>query len=222
MATHHKFPATRTAHVYTLGNVGPHIKKVWIVTHGYGQLASRFIHRFESLVNEETLIIAPEGLSRFYWGGFTGEVVSSWMTSGDRLDEIADFSNFMQQVYDSFLPQLASEVEINLLGFSQGCATQVRWILDKFPLFHRLVIWSGTIPEDIPYHEKEGYWVNKSLFFVYGTKDPFLTPKRIAFANEVIREKELIFQTFTFEGKHEVDKLALQSFVKKFSLGTRK
>ena len=179
MATHHKFSATRTAHVYTIGNPGKHIKKVWIVTHGYGQLASRFIHRFEQLDDGETLIIAPEGLSRFYWGGFTGEVVSSWMTKGDRLDEIADFSNYMQQVYDSFIPQLSEAVTINLLGFSQGCATQVRWILREFPHFHNLIMWSGSIPEDITYHEKEGYWNDKQLYFAYGTQDPFLTEKRV-------------------------------------------
>lgn len=216
MATHHKFSATRTAHVYTIGSPGKHIKKVWIVTHGYGQLASRFIHRFEQLDDGETLIIAPEGLSRFYWGGFTGEVVSSWMTKGNRLDEIADFSNYMQQVYDSFIPQLNKAVTINLLGFSQGCATQVRWILREFPHFHNLIMWSGSIPEDIPYHEKEGYWNNKQLYFAYGTQDPFLTEKRVKWCQETIKEKELTCQTHTFDGKHEVDKSALKDFVAKF------
>ncbi|MEM1124906.1 MAG: phospholipase [Bacteroidota bacterium] len=216
MATHHKFSATRTAHVYTIGEADNHIKKVWIVTHGYGQLASRFIHRFAQLEDGETLIIAPEGLSRFYWGGFTGEVVSSWMTSGDRLDEIADFSNYMQQVYETFIPQLREEVTINLLGFSQGCATQVRWILREFPRFDNLVIWSGSMPEDIPYHEKAGFWDNKKLFFVYGTADPFLTEKRVKWCYDVIAEKGLTCQTFTFDGKHEVDKVALREFVEQF------
>lgn len=215
MATHHKFKTNRTAHVFTLGTPSKQIKKVWIVTHGYGQLASRFIHRFEPLDDGNTLIIAPEGLSRFYWGGFTGEVVASWMTSGDRLDEIADFSNYMQQVYENFMPLLSKEVTINLLGFSQGCATQVRWILRAFPKFHNLIMWSGSIPEDIPYHEKEGYWSDKKLYFVYGTNDPFLNEKRIKWCHDVIAEKQLEATTYTFDGKHEVDKEALASFVQK-------
>ena len=215
MATHHKFSATRTAHVYTLGTIGKHIQNVWIVTHGYGQLASRFIHRFEPLDDGNTLVIAPEGLSRFYWGGFTGEVVSSWMTSGDRLDEIFDFSNYMQQVYDQFIPQLSPNVTINLLGFSQGCATQIRWMLREFPIFHNLIMWSGSIPEDIPYHEKEGYWEGKNLYFVYGLQDPFLKEKRVKWCHSVIEEKQLTFSTHTFDGKHEVDKRALKNFVEK-------
>jgi predicted esterase len=215
MATHHKFPVTRTAHVYTLGEVGDHIKEVWIVTHGYGQLASRFIHRFEQLQNDTTLIIAPEGLSRFYWGGFTGEVVSSWMTSGDRLDEIENLTNYMQEVYESFIPKLSKEVKINLLGFSQGCATQVRWILKKFPLFHNLIIWSGSFPEDISYHEQADYWEDKKCYFVYGTEDPFLTDKRIKWCYDIIESKKIMVETHTFEGKHVVDKNALGDFVAK-------
>jgi hypothetical protein len=61
-----------------------------LVTHGYGQLAKTFIRRFEPIMDAQTLVVAPEGLSRFYWGGFDGPVVASWMTREDRLDEIAD------------------------------------------------------------------------------------------------------------------------------------
>ena len=102
------------------------------------------------------------------------------------------------------------------MGFSQGCATQVRWILREFPHFHNLIMWSGSIPEDIAYHEKEGYWKDKELFFVYGTEDPFLNEKRVKWCYKVIKEKKLICQTHTFEGKHEVDKAALKTFVKEF------
>ncbi len=213
MVNHHKLSVTRTAHFYTIGKPGPHIKNVWIVTHGYGQLASTFIRRFEVLDDGNTLIIAPEGLSRFYWDGFTGKVVSSWMTSGDRLDEIADFSNYMQRIYQLYIPQLSEKVSINLLGFSQGCATQVRWILREYPHFHNLIIWSGSIPEDIPYHEKKGYWEHKQLYFVYGTADPFLNKKQLAWCYKVIEEKQLNFSTYTFEGEHLVDKTALKAFV---------
>lgn len=216
MATHHRIPVPRTAHIYTIGEIGKHIKKVWIATHGYGQLASSFIHRFDPIADEETLIIAPEGLSRFYWGKFTGKVVSSWMTSGDRLDEIADFSNYMQMVYDQFIPQLNEHVTINLLGFSQGCATQVRWILREFPHFHNLVMWSGSIPEDIEYHEQKNYWNSKKLYFAYGTQDPLLNEKRLEWCFQTIEEKKLSVENFIFDGKHEVDKIALKTFCDKY------
>ncbi len=212
MVTHHKLSVTRTAHYYTLGTPGKHIKKVWIVAHGYGQLASTFIHRFEGLDDGETLIIAPEGLSKFYWGKFTGKVVASWMTSGDRLDEIADYTNYLQQIYEQYVPQLSEEVEITVLGFSQGCATVVRWALAKFPHFHNLICWAGSFPEDISYHEQANYWEDKKLYFAYGTADPLLSEKRLKWSFDVIKDKQLEVTTFTFDGKHEVDKEALTTF----------
>ena len=214
MIKHHKIPVTRTAHYYTLGTPGKHIKRLWIVAHGYGQLASTFIRRFEGLDDGTTLIIAPEALSKFYWGTFTGKVVASWMTSGDRLDEIADYTNYLQAVYDTFVPQLAADVEITLLGFSQGSATVVRWALAKYPAFNNLILWAGSFPEDIPYHEKANYWKEKQLFFVYGTEDPLITEKRRQIGFDVIADKKLEVTSFAFAGKHVVEKEALMDFVK--------
>lgn len=215
---HHKLPVTRTAHYYTLGTPGKHIKKVWFVAHGYGQLASTFIHRFAGVEDGETLIIAPEGLSKFYWGQFTGKVVASWMTSGDRLDEIADYTNYWQALYEKYIPQLADNVEITILGFSQGCATVVRWALAAFPHFDNLILWAGSFPEDIPYHEQADYWSNKKLYFAYGTADPLLSEKRLKWSFDVIKDKQLNVTTFTFDGKHEVDKEALLDFVKVYAI----
>lgn len=218
MIEHHKLPVTRTAHYYTLGTPGKHIKRLWIVAHGYAQLASTFIHRFEGLDDGKTLIIAPEALSKFYWGKFTGKVVASWMTSGDRLDEIADYANYLQTLYDTYVPQLADDVAITLLGFSQGCATVVRWALAKHPVFHNLILWAGSFPEDIPYHEKSNYWKEKKLFFAYGTEDPLLVEKRRKVCFDIIADKKLKVTSFAFAGKHVVDREALMDFVQLYSL----
>ena len=214
MAEHHQLAVTRTAQYYTIGTPGKHIKKLWIVAHGYGQLASTFIYRFKDLDDGATLIIAPEGLSKFYWGKFTGTPVASWMTKADRLDEIADFANYLQQLYEQYIPQLSELVTINLLGFSQGSATVVRWALAKFPHFHNLILWAGAFPEDIPYYERKDYWVDKKLYFVYGTADELVSEKRKQWCFEVIKEKKLEVSVSTFDGKHEVDKSALIAFVK--------
>ena len=83
-----KFPCT--AHYYTIGTPSDKIKRVFFVLHGYGQLASQIIHKFDAVM-EDTLIVAPEGLSRFYWNESKGIVGASWMTKKDRLDEIEDY-----------------------------------------------------------------------------------------------------------------------------------
>ena len=140
------------------------------------------------------------------------------MTSGDRLDEIADYTNYLQTLYDTYVPQLAEDVEITLLGFSQGCATVVRWALAKHPKFNNLILWAGSFPEDIPYHEKANYWKDKQLFFAYGTEDQLLSEERRQIGFDVIADKKLEVTTFSFAGKHVVDKEALMDFVQQYSL----
>lgn len=208
----HATEVARTAHYASLGEPGPQVRQLWIVTHGYGQLSKTFIRRFIPICDEQTLVIAPEGLSRFYWGGFDGPVVASWMTREDRLDEIADFCNMLDQLYAHYVPQCHPEVEINLLGFSQGTATQVRWIMRSFPKFHRLMLWAGQLPEDLDYQPQLDYFADKKLFFAYGDEDQFITAERLVFMQKVIADAGLQFAEVTYQGGHKVEKEALSEW----------
>lgn len=205
----HTLVIPKTAHYYTLGQAGPHIRYLWLACHGYGQSAGRFILKFDAVARPDTFIVAPEGLSRFYWQGFDGDIVASWMTRQDRLHEIADYANYLQTLLDSLLLQLPSDTRIVLMGFSQGCATQMRWIMRNFPRFDHLILWAGTIPEDLDYRPHEAFFAARQLHYVYGTEDPFLTPERIAQAEELMTEQGLDFQVHTFNGKHTVDRQTL-------------
>lgn len=208
-ANEHTLTVARTAHYATLGQPGKHIKRLWMVAHGYGQLAKTFIRRFSPILDAETLIVAPEGLSRFYWGGFDGPVVASWMTKEDRLDEIADFTALLDQLYAHYVPLCHAEVEIVLFGFSQGTATQVRWIMRSFPKFHHLVLWGGQLPEDLDYHPHHAYFQDKRLHFAYGDEDPFLTPERLALLQNIIANSGLRFEPFPYAGEHKVERAAI-------------
>ena len=208
----HATEVARTAHYASLGKPGSQVRQLWIVTHGYGQLSKTFIRRFIPICDEQTLVIAPEGLSRFYWGGFDGPVVASWMTREDRLDEIADFCKMLDQLYAHYVPQCHPEVEINLLGFSQGTATQVRWIMRSFPKFHRLMLWAGQLPEDLDYQPQLDYFADKKLFFAYGDEDQFITSERLVFMQKVIADAGLQFSEVTYQGGHKVEKEALSAW----------
>ena len=210
-------PVTRTAHYYLHGKPGKHVENLWIACHGYGQAAERFIKKFTVANSENTLIIAPEGLSRFYWGGFTGEVVASWMTSGDRLDEIDDFCNFLQTIYDKYAPQCADNVRITLFGFSQGVATIFRWAFAEKPLCHNIVLWAGSIPDELDYTPHHAYLSDKKLYFVYGTEDEFLTLARLEKLHALFAAKGMNPQEMSFEGKHRVDRDALLKLMRKMS-----
>ncbi|MEZ4960910.1 MAG: hypothetical protein R2830_13890 [Saprospiraceae bacterium] len=215
----HKLAVGKTAHYATIGTPSKQIRRCWIACHGYGQLAKNFIRRFDVLDDGETLVIAPEGLSRFYWGGFTGEPVASWMTKEDRLDEIADYANFLQMLYDLYVPQLADDVQITLLGFSQGAATQCRWVMRNFPHFHHLVLWAGLMPEDLDYRPHQDYFSGKKLCFAYGLQDPFLTDERLAWQQKFAAEQGLDFNLAAFGGAHEIDRETLRKINEGLSAG---
>lgn len=200
----HKIVVTRTAHYYTQGEPGDHIKYFWFCCHGYGQAASNFIQKFDSIKRDDTFVLAPEGLSRFYWAGFTGDVVSSWMTKKDRLDEIQDYTNYLNKVFYFYLQQLPEDVTIILMGFSQGVATQFRWIMHEFPVFDFLIMWAGLIPEDLNYLPHRAYFAEKSMHLIYGDKDQFLTTSRMEKHQELVNRFQFDIHHHTFKGKHRV------------------
>ncbi len=200
----HTLSITRTAHYYSFGTPGPQIRQFWIVCHGYAQLADEFLENFRLLENEHTLVIAPEGLNHFYRKGFDGPVGANWMTRRHRQDEIRDYAQYLQDLYEHYLPQLPSDVRIVLLGFSQGTATVCRWVLEKLPHFHDLLLWAGLPPEDLDYAAQRAYLANKKLYLLYGTTDPFLTPDRMNLVQEIEDKNGIDFGEVSFEGGHEI------------------
>lgn len=215
----HQILFEKTAHYYTLGETGKHVKHFIIACHGYGQLAERFIYKFDKLDLSNTFVIAPEGLSRFYWDNKNNIVGSSWMTKKDRLEEIADYTRFIKKLYDEYVPQFDANVKITLFGFSQGCATQVRWLMREFPKFDNLILWAGLIPEDLTYLPHTEYFSTKNNYWVYGTEDEFLKEKHVDWHHRFFKEQKLDFETITFEGKHVVNRTVLEELISKIENG---
>ncbi len=199
-----KIAVQRTAHYSILGDPDAEIKELWIVCHGYAQLAETFIENFKCLETPGRVIIAPEGLSRFYWGGFTGPVVASWMTSGDRLDEIEDYCNWLDTLYQEYQSNFSPQIKITLLGFSQGTATVMRWVHARQPKIDRLILWAGTTPEDIDYTSLSEYFVSIKKLYVYGLQDKFITEERLTWQMQFLEEQNLEFEIRTFDGKHKI------------------
>jgi len=184
-----------------------------VACHGYGEIAGEFIGSMTAIVDEETFLVAPEALSRFYWGGnFDGKPVASWMTREDRLNEIEDYANYLSTVLDSMLAQASDQVKVILFGFSQGAATIMRWACSRQPKCSAAVIWSGIIPEDIEYDP--GYYKGVKLYCRYGNQDRFITEERTSQHEKLMAEKGLDFQIQSFEGKHKVYSEPLQDLAR--------
>lgn len=214
---HHTLSVQRTAHYYTLGNPGPETRQFWIVCHGYAQLASEFLENFRLLENEKTFVVAPEGLNHFYRKGFDGPIGATWMTRHERLSEIQDYAAYLQALYELYIPQLPADVRIILLGFSQGTATVCRWMLEKHPHFHDLLLWAGLPPEDLDYAAHKVYLADKKLYLLHGTNDPFLTPDRMTMVQSIEDKNGIDFGGRQFEGGHEILPDTLKELLRKLN-----
>jgi len=121
----HHITVPRTARYHALGDAAT-ASEIWIVLHGYGHLARYFLRKFEGL-EEGRLIVAPEGLSRFYLDDGHTRVGATWMTREDRELEIADQLTYLDQLTEHLRAGSRADIRLNVLGFSQGVATACRW-----------------------------------------------------------------------------------------------
>jgi len=200
----HRIAVSRMARYFTVGRPD---REVWFVLHGYGQLAARFLRHFEPLDDGARLIVAPEGLSRFYLTEDPAErrVGASWMTREDRLAEIEDYVRYLDAVYHEVSRTMdRAQAKVTLLGFSQGAATACRWSTIGKARFDRLIIWGGEVPPDVDLLR------SLRLSLVYGSRDPYFTPKVIAATEARLREHGIPYDLAPFEGGHEIDGDVLQ------------
>ena len=196
---------TKTARYYTTGNPSLNIRTVWFVLHGYGQRAEEFIKYFKPLQNDESLIIAPEGLNRFYLKGFNGKTGAAWMTREERENEIIDYINYLDSVYDEVIRySLLNNVIINVIGFSQGAATACRWVSKKNSPINRLILWGGEIPEDVELPLLGKNLGSSGVEFVLGDKDEFISDDKLTGSTERLLKIQLNHKIYRFNGKHEI------------------
>lgn len=214
---YYTIPVERTARYCMLGAPGPHIRQLWLVCHGYAQLAGEFLENFRQLDNGATLVVAPEGMNYFYKKGFSGPVGANWMTRWRREEEIADYSRFLDKLLAHLRAQLPADVRVVLLGFSQGTATVCRFMLAVKPAFHDLVLWAGMPPEDLDYAAHRDYLAAKNLYLLYGTHDPFLTEDRIEALQELENQNGIDFSEQPFEGGHEIPPEVLRHLMRQIN-----
>jgi len=209
----HFFSTPRSARYFTLGSPQG-ATDVWIVCHGYGQLASRFLERFRALESERRCIVAPEGLSRFYLTENPSErrVGASWMTKEDRLHEIDDYVRYLDTLHTQVVP---GNARVTALGFSQGTATVCRWAAFGAARIDRLMVWGGEVPPDLDLGDARvsARLRGLRLTLVYGTKDQFFTPKIVARTESRLKEHKVDYERIQFDGGHEIAVAPLRSLI---------
>jgi predicted esterase len=206
------------ARYFRSGAIDSSTREVWFVIHGYGQLAGYFIHKFRALEAHNICVIAPEALSRFYLesvqpsGRPNDRVGATWMTKENRQMDIANYVNYLDQLYEKEIGAL--NVPVTVLGFSQGAATVSRWVTNGNVRFRRLILWAGILPPDMNFEAAHGILKDKETYLVYGKQDPFLADSRFAEMDLLSAKLGITPQRILFDGKHDIDEQTLLSFVR--------
>jgi predicted esterase len=200
----------RTARYFTLGPTDGSAREILFVLHGYGQLADEFLEAFRPLDDGTRLIVAPEGLSRFYPKGMNGEVGASWMTRVDRQIEIDEYVAYLDMVRTQMESTLKSGfgIPVSILGFSQGGATAARWASMGAKPATRVVIWSSSVPPDIDPDNKRIR--RMALTLVQGRRDPLISPEQIRSERERLAQAGITYEWVEFDGGHAIDSEVLK------------
>lgn len=197
---------------YYLHNPSPdEIRNVVFVIHGYAQLAGEFIKEFDFLSDNNTLIIAPEGLSKFY---FRNKIAASWMTKEDRLNEINDYLNFLDKVFDEVKSMYSIDgAKVYVLGYSQGVHTAVRWFINSDIKFEKLILCSSDFPKDADFNALSDKLVNSELVYLQGEFDDVVPMDTFIQNKKLFSENNIPFTEIIFKGKHEINKESVLSVI---------
>lgn len=202
MSKQHHLEFKIKASYYTLNELTDKTERIWLVFHGYGQLAEFFIKKFEGLDAEKNFIITPQGLSKYYLDGVYGRVGASWMTKEDRLTEIDNQYAYIDEVLNQFD---LKDRELTYFGFSQGTATMGRYAAYAKIPFKRMIIWAGTFPPDTDPEDWTYLTGQEEISYFTSREDIYFKEEMIDNQNKVVtqamgRTPELHW----YEGGHRV------------------
>lgn len=205
----HRIEVRKSARYYTYRSGSGPVRRVWMLCHGYGQLAEPFLRGCTPLADEHTLLVAPEGLSRFYTRRGGGQIGATWMTSEDRLAEIADYVAYLDVVWEEIRDLHGPDVECRVLGFSQGGATAARWGMFGAGNPSTIVLW-GTTLELHEFRHNVGRLQNRELIFVNGAADRLVNRAQLDEALAGLPDLPVGFRVLHHTGGHELDARLLE------------
>jgi predicted esterase len=215
--TEHHLTVKRTARYCTLGDAAAPASDVWVVCHGFAQLARRFVEEFRPIARPGRLIVAPEALNRFYLNrdggraGASARVGATWMTREARESDIADYIAYLDQLCRVLLPN--TDLPLTVLGFSQGTATAARWAAATDRSIEHLILWGAGLPPDLDWQRAARRFASMRLSIVAGSTDEFWNQERVRAEQQTLQRYQLAAQTVNYEGGHHLDQVALDRLI---------
>lgn len=187
------------------------VETVLYLLHGYGQQAKYFIRKFQK-IQDSVLVVAPEGMHRFYLEGTSGRVGASWMTKEAREDDISDNLGWLNALDDEITQKYTPKRKL-ILGFSQGGATAARWYYSDLQRFEAMILWACVFPPDLDPHQEIGS--QGQLHFAIGSEDEFYKDSDQKDLIAFYKQKE--FEIHLFDGKHDMDSETLEKILNKIN-----
>lgn len=180
-----------------------------MVLHGYSQLAAEAAEGVGVLDDGTRLVVAPEGLSRFYDAPSLGShrdarVGASWMTREDRLEEIADQAEWLQRAYEHAVGFVARFTPFIILGFSQGATAAARWVASGRVKPAQLIIWGAALPPELDLGLASPLRAVRTSV-VLGSRDRWVKPEQVAAERARLDAAGFPYRFVSFEGGHRFD-----------------
>ena len=196
---------SKTGKYSQIGKCSKKINNVWIVLHGYGMLSEYFVKKFECIINETTLVIAPEATNRFYLRDNYTRVGASWMTKLDKEQEISDNILFLDKLFSIIKKEIGHDnFKLNTLGFSQGGPALVRWLMSNKLNTNSLILWGSDIPKDSLVIENKSRWNSMNLKIVIGKNDEYINEEKKQEFVGVVKSYGLKYDLIEYEGSHKI------------------
>ena len=205
----HHIRITRHARFHTTGN--PAASDVWIVCHGYAQLARYFLRSFAAIDDGSRYIVAPEALNRYYYETSPGvhtrdaRVAATWMTREDRETEIRDYIEYLDTVAGHV--RNGAERRVTALGFSQGAATVSRWAARGQTRIDRVILWGSALAPEL--EASATLLRGARLTIAIGESDDQIPAGEVERQDDRLRGAGMEYDLIRYAGGHRIEAEAL-------------
>ena len=164
---------------YQIGSISDQTKEIWLVFHGYGQLAEEFLEEFSGLAKADSVFLFPQGLSKFYLKGVGNKIGASWMTAHDRELDITNYLTYIDQLFSLEIQQHLEHTKLNIFGFSQGGHTASRWVNHARIKYEKFVLWGSSLAHEINTEDiHKGFSAGKNILII-GDEDRFISSDQL-------------------------------------------
>ena len=188
--------------------------ELWIVLHGYGQRAARFLRRFRGIAGDDRRVVAPEGLSRYYLDEDYRRVGASWMTREDRIHEIEDTVHWLDTLVEHLHARDGAPPRTVVLGFSQGAPTAGRWLVRGRSRADALICWGAGLPHDVEAEKLRRLGDATAITLVAGEEDEVVPPDRVRTEHLRLEEAGVRHRLRHHPGGHEIDTALLATLTR--------